>query len=139
MAVPIYPHQWPPQRQGWGLLRQLAGAFLLEYVTVEGTGNVPPCSQYIKTAGREGNEEDGRDRQCRLSSLALTVTTGEGGFSMSASSQCAAAKLRRCGGEPSAVLPRKLYDEAAGSEANGEVGNAVNPVSVNSTFYIKMK
>ena len=54
-------------------------------------------------------------------------------------SQCAAAKLRRRGGEPSAVLPRKLYDEAAGSEANGEVGNAVNPVSVNSTFYIKMK
>ena len=45
---------------------------------------------------------------------------GGGGFSMSAS-QCAAAKLRRRGGEPGAVLPHRLY------------------VSVNSTFYIKMK
>ena len=63
---------------------------------------------------------------------------GGGGFSILAS-QCAAAKLQRRGGEPGAVLPRKLYDEAAGSEANGEVGNAVIPVSVNSTFYIKMK
>ena len=61
-----------------------------------------------------------------------------GGFSMSAS-QYAAAKLQRRGGEPGAVLPRRLYVEAAGSEANGEVGNAVNPVLVNSTFYIKMK
>ena len=26
---------------------------------------------------------------------------------------------------------RRLYDEAAGSEANGEVVNAVNPISVN--------
>ena len=60
MAVPVYPHRWPPQRQGWGLLRQLAGALLLDYDIGEGTGAVPPCRQYIKAAGSEGDEEVGR-------------------------------------------------------------------------------
>ena len=77
MAVPVYPHRRPPQRQGWGLLRQLAGALLLDYDIGEGTGAVPPCRQYIKAAGSEGDEEVGRGWQCHLSSLAAAVTTGE--------------------------------------------------------------
>ena len=60
MALPVYPHRRPPQQQGWGFLRQLARALLLDYDAVEGTGAVPPCRQYIKAAGSEGNEEVGR-------------------------------------------------------------------------------
>ena len=77
MAVPVYPHRWLPQQRGWGLLRQLAGTLLLDYDAVEGTDAIPPCRQYIKAAGSEGNEEVGRGWQCRLSSLAAAVTTGE--------------------------------------------------------------
>ena len=75
----VYPHRLLPQQRGWGLLRQQAGALLLDYDAVEGTGAVSPCRQYIKVAvaGSEGDEEVGRGWQCRLSSLAAAVTTGE--------------------------------------------------------------
>ena len=36
-------------------------------------------------------------------------------------------------------VERSRAPEAAGGEANGEVVSVVNPVSVNSTFYIKME
>ena len=68
----------------------------------------------------------------------MAVTTREGGLSTSAS-LCEAAGLRRRGEGPDAVLPCRLYVEAAGSGANGEVGSVVNPISVNSTFYIKLE
>ena len=36
----VYPHQWRPRRRGRGLLRLMAGALLLDYDAVEGTGAV---------------------------------------------------------------------------------------------------
>ena len=61
-----------------GLIRRLAGAFLLNYDAVEGTGAVIPCRLYIESAGSETDEEFGSGFQCRLFSLAVRrpATTG---------------------------------------------------------------
>ena len=63
---------------------------------------------------------------------------GGEGFATSAG-RCTAAGLGRLGEGTDAFLPHRLYVEAAGSEANEEVGSVVYPVSVNYTLYIKMK
>ena len=57
----VNPHQWLPQQQGRGHLRQLARALLLDCDTVEVMGNLPPFRQYTKEAGSEGDEETASD------------------------------------------------------------------------------
>ena len=76
----------------------------------------------------------------KLSSILIGGGRDDGGEGFSTSAgRCAAAGLRRLGEGTGAVLPRRLYVEAEGSEANEEVGSVVYPVSVNSTLYIKME
>ena len=60
----------------------------------------------------------------------MAVTTGEGDFIL----RLAGAQLLNYIDVEGSRAP-----EAAGGEANGEVVSVVNPVSVNSTFYIKME
>ena len=62
-----------------GLVRQLTGAFLLNYDTVEGTGAVVPCRLYIESAGSETDEEFGSGfQQCCFFSLAVRQPTTTG-------------------------------------------------------------
>ena len=75
-----------------------------------------------------------------MSSILIGGGSDNGGEGLSTlAGRCAAAGLRRLGEGTGAVLPCRLYVEAAGSEANENVGSAVYPVSVNSTLYIKME
>ena len=75
-----------------------------------------------------------------MSSILIGGGSDDGGEEFFTSAgRCAAAELRCRGGGTGAVLSCRLYIEAAGSEANKEVGSVVYPVSVNSTLYIKME
>ena len=80
----------------------------------------------------------------KLSSILIGGGRDDGGEGFSTlAGRFAAAGLQRLGEGTGAVLPRslprRLYVEAAGSEANEGVGSVIYPVSVNSTLYIKME
>ena len=89
-----------------GLLRQLAGALLLDYDAVEGTGAVLPCRLYIKVTGSETDEEFGKGFQCCLFSLAAAARNDrsdsgskDSGRNSYTSGRSVAAGLRRREGD----------------------------------------